>query len=272
MKSSAHDLLAILLVLAGCGGAKKPVEPPANAQETPPESSASAIAAAAEPPPTPATSATVEGDDTAKPPAACGGADIPDLLSVISQAACEAPDRKPGGPEADLKNALELKVSVDPPSVAPGAYAQVTIAYKNKGKKALPLYFVVDPEPRFDFETLSLKGKRIDNPSAPAPALPPEVRNSIVTEPKVARVTLAPQGTAKLTLKWDAVKYKWVSQRRAKGALAGHGYPREPAGPLPRGKYMLRVVTPLTGVVEGADHEMSRPKTPIVVAGVVGGH
>jgi len=112
----------------------------------------------------------------------------------------------------------------------------------------------------------------MDNPSAPAPALPPEVRNSIVTEPKVARVTLAPQGTATLTLQWDAVKYKWVSQRRAKGALAGHGYPREPAGPLPKGKYVLRVVTPLTGVVEGADHEMSRPKTPVVVAGVVAGH
>jgi len=263
-------MLAVLFVLAGCGGEKKTAEQPQNAEETPPAASAAAggagdVPSPAEPTAAPATRATVEGDDTEKPPAACGGVDIPDLLSVISQAACEAPDVKPDGPEKDVKDALELKMSVDPPNVAPGAHAQVTIAYKNKGKKALPLYFVVDPEPRFDFETLSLKGKRMDNPSAPAPALPPEVTNSTVAEPKVARVTLAPQGTAKLTLKWDAVKYKWVSQRRAKGAPAGHGYPREPAGPLPRGKYVLRVVTPLTGVVEGVDHEISQPKTPVGV-------
>jgi hypothetical protein len=258
-------MLAIFLVLAGCGGEKKTAEQPQNAEETP---AAASVPSAAEPTPTPSTTATVAGDDTEKPPAACsGGVDIPDLLSVISQAACEAPDVKPDGPEKDMKDALELKMSVDPANVAPGAHAQVTIAYKNKGKKALALYFVVDPEPRFDFETLTLKGKRMDNPSAPAPALPPEVTNSTVAEPKVARVTLAPQGTAKLTLKWDAVKYKWVSQRRAKGAPPGHGYPREPAGPLPRGKYVLRVVTPLTGVADGEDHEISRPKTPVVVGG-----
>jgi hypothetical protein len=61
------------------------------------------------------------------------------------------------------------------------------------------------------------------------------------------------------------VKYKWASKERAKGALPGRGYPREPGGPLPKGKYVLKVITPLTDVNEGIDHEMSQPKTPIEV-------
>ncbi len=66
-------------------------------------------------------------------------------------------------------------------------------------------------------------------------------------------------------LKWNAVKYKWASKDRAKGALPGRGYPKDPAGPLAKGKYVLRVITPLTGVVEGSEHEVSQPKTPVEV-------
>jgi hypothetical protein len=87
-----------------------------------------------------------------------------------------------------------------------------------------------------------------------------------VPEPKVARVTLAPLGTARLVLKWNAVKYKWASKERAKGALPGRGYPRDPAGPLAKGTYVLRVITPLTGVFEGVDHEVSQPRVQVNVA------
>jgi hypothetical protein len=81
-------------------------------------------------------------------------------------------------------------------------------------------------------------------------------------------VTLATQGTAKLTIPWSAVKHKWASKERAKGAIPGHGYPVEPAGPLPKGKYVIRVVTPLTGVFEGGDHEISQPRGQIAVGGI----
>jgi hypothetical protein len=92
------------------------------------------------------------------------------------------------------------------------------------------------------------------------------VANAPQPEQKIARVTIAQQGTARLTLKWDAVKYKWASKERAKGALPGHGYPREPAGPLPKGSYVLRVTTPLTGIFEGVDHEVSQPRVQIMIA------
>jgi hypothetical protein len=76
---------------------------------------------------------------------------------------------------------------------------------------------------------------------------------------------LPQQGTAKLTLKWNAVTYKWASKDRAKGALPGRGYPKDPGGPLKKGKYILRVITPLTGVFEGVDHEVSQPRVEVNV-------
>jgi hypothetical protein len=91
------------------------------------------------------------------------------------------------------------------------------------------------------------------------------VANAPAVEPKVARVILATQGTARLTLKWNAITYKWASKDKAKGALPGEGYPKEPAGPLAKGKYVLRVITPLTGIFEGTDHEVSHPRTPVEV-------
>ena len=168
--------------------------------------------------------------------------------------------------QPDLKDRLEIKVVPDSPRIAPGSTASVTVTFKNKGKTDLPLNFVVDPEPRFDFAVFTMKGSRVDAPKGNAPSLPPEVANASVPEAKVARITLATQGTAKLTLKWNAVKYKWASKDRAKGALPGQGYPRDPAGPLPKGTYILRVITPLTNVFEGVDHDASQPRVQITVA------
>jgi hypothetical protein len=271
MKCVACASLATLLVLAACGG-QKPAEVPENAAGGP------APADSAAPPdtlgtpkdlaPSPAPAGKpVGGDDAPKVASPCSGVDIPDLLSVISQAACEAPDVKPDLAQKDLKDQLEVKMNLDTAVVAPGSVAQVTVTYKNKGKAELPLLFVVDPEPRFTFEAYTIKGDRADNPTTPAPPLPSEVANAPAPDARVAKVTLASQGTAKLLLKWNAVKYKWATKDRAKGALPGHGYPREPAGPLKKGKYVLRLVTPLTGISEGMDHEMSQPRTQVTVGG-----
>jgi hypothetical protein len=265
MKAIACGSVAVLLVLAGCGGQKK-AEEPENTLEPATSTAPAESAAASDSPPAPASSVVVGGDDPSKKPSPCSGAHIPDLLSVVSQAACEAPDAKADA-QKDVKDLLDIKVATDSPVVSPGATVQVTLTYKNKSKAELPLYFVVDPEPRFAFEVYGLKGGRVDNPPGGAPPLPPEVLHATPAEPKIARVTLAAQGTATLSLKWDVVRYKWASKERAKGALPGRGYPREPSGPLRKGKYVLRVVTPLTGVAEGTDHELSQPRTQVTVGG-----
>jgi hypothetical protein len=58
-------------------------------------------------------------------------------------------------------------------------------------------------------------------------------------------------------MKWAPEKYRGTPPER--------GYPRAPAGPLPKGKYGLKVVTPLVGVSEGVDHEMTAPKVEIEI-------
>jgi hypothetical protein len=256
--------LLVLAAAAACGGAKKGADTPANTEEAT-EGDGGATESTASQDSTPTSSRPAPGDDTTKKPASCGGFEIPDLASVLSQAACEVGSPNPNE-QKDLKGALEIKVVPDSPRIGPGSTSTITVTFKNKGKGDLPLNFIVDPEPHFDFEVYTLKGSRVDAPSGTAPSLPPEVANAAVPEPRIARVTLSQLGTAKLTLKWNAVKYKWASKEHAKGALPGHGYPRDPAGPLPKGAYILRVITPLTNVFEGVDHELSQPRVQITVA------
>jgi len=257
--------LALLLSAAACGGAKKSADSPSNTDDTAGADGGAATDVPASSDSTPTSSTPAPGDDKSKKATPCGGFDIPDLLSVLSQAACEV--QNPNQSEQpDLKDKLEIKVVPDSPRIAPGSTASVTVTFKNKSKGDLSLNFVVDPEPRFDFAVFTLKGTRVDAPKGSAPSLPPEVANATVPEAKVARITLATQGTAKVTLKWNAVKYKWASKDRAKGALPGQGYPRDPAGPLTKGTYILRVITPLTNVFEGVDHDASQPRVQITVA------
>ncbi len=196
----------------------------------------------------------------------CSGASFPNLMSVISKTACEVPKATPDNEkEKDVKDVLEVKASIDQPKVAPGGKANITLVFHNKGKADLALDFVADPEPHFELELYSLKGGRADNPPGAEPALPSSVSDQASAEKTVARVTLGPGGTATVAMPWDAVKYKWASADRAKGALPGQHYPREVAGPMPRGKYALKVVTPLIGVSEGVDHEISQPRIPVEV-------
>jgi hypothetical protein len=207
-------------------------------------------------------------DDSEKQSVSCNGSTIPNLLAVVSQTSCEVPKATPDNePQKDVKDLLEVKAAIDTPKVAPGSKANVTVTLHNKGKTDLPLDFVADPEPRFDLELYTMKGSRADNPPGAEPALPASVSDQGAADKAISRVTLAPGGTATLSLPWEAVKYKWASADRAKGALPGQHYPRDVAGPLAKGKYSLRVVMPLVGVAEGSEHEVSQPRVLVEVGG-----
>ncbi len=268
MKATVAASFALLIAIAACGGAKKDADNPENTEGTASDDEGGAPPVADIPAPadssTPA-SKPVAGDDGAKKSTPCGGFDIPDLASMIGQSECEV-GPGPDNQSTDVSNVLEIKVVPDSPRIAPGATATITVTFKNKSKKELALNFVVDPEPRFDFEVYTLKGNRVDKPKGNEPSLPPEVANAPQPDQKIARIKLAQQGTARLTLHWNAVQYKWASAERAKGALPGHGYPKEPGKPLKKGAYVLRVITPLAGISEGIDHEVSQPRVQITVA------
>jgi hypothetical protein len=262
MRLFAYSGFALLLAVLACGGAKKSAASPGNADDTA-EGGVADVPAAADS--SPGAGGHAAGDDSDRKPMPCSGFDIPDLMATLSQIACELP-RPDGSAPQDLKDRLEIRVVPDSPRVAPGATANITVTFKNKGKGDLPLDFVIDPEPRFAVEAYTPKGRRADAPPGTAPALPPQVASAEVPDARMARITLTQQGTARLTLPWTAVKYKWASKERAKGALPGQGYPREPSGPLAKGAYVLRVVTPLTNVFEGTDHEVSQPRVQVTVA------
>jgi hypothetical protein len=257
--------LLLTAAFAACAKTLPPDDPSsvddtADADTPPPQHNVNLFAGNAEP----AASATVKDDMGEKKSMSCGGASIPDLAAVLAQASCEVPKATPDEPEKELKD-LEITVTTDAPKVAPGASSNVTVTFHNKGKTPLPLDFVVAPEPRFEFEVYTLKGARVDKPAGDSPALPPEVQNAPVPEKTVSRVTLTPNGTAKVTAPWTAVKFKWASKDKAKGALPGRGFPQEPAGPIGKGKYVLRVITPLVGVSQGVDHEVSQPRTQVEI-------
>ena len=206
-------------------------------------------------------------DDTDKKDVACGGMNIPDLLAALSQAACERPANAPPPKQPPTKDVLDVTATADSAQIAPGGTAQIKVVFKNKTKAKLPLDFTIDPDPRFSFELYTFKGSRADKPPGNEPSLPSEASEDSPSEARQARVVLFPNGTATVVLPWHAVKYKWASKERAKGAIAGRGYPKDPAGPLATGKYVLRVVTPLLNADESSDHEISQPRAHFEISG-----
>jgi hypothetical protein len=266
MRWTLVSTLPWIALFAACGGSTPKAESPENSDKNPSsESGGDGKASEASNKDPDLASPGADKDSAGGKPAPCGGSDISNLAAVLAQGSCEAKGANPETSPKDLTDRLEIKASIDARHVAPGGKATVGIAYHNKTGKDLPLYFVVDPEPRFEFQVFTPKGARVDRPAGLEPPLPPEVANAPAPEKVYALVTIAPQGTARVSLPWDAVKYKWASKEAAKGAVPGRGFPRAVAGPLPRGKYVLRIVTPLVGVTEGIDHEVTQPRLDLEV-------
>jgi hypothetical protein len=277
---SIASFIAIVLALASCHG-NKPAQDPESAGEAESSSKSSKSNAESEPAGSSAFDNTSGGasasrsgtplrdDGEQKKDAPCSGEAIGDLLASLSQASCEVAPNATAPQNAPSKDTLDVRATTDY-AVAPGATAQVTVVFHNKSQTALPLDFTVDPDPRVALELYTPKGARVDLPPGSEPSLPTEAADNEAAESHIARVTLLPNGTATIVMPWLAVKYKWASKEKAKGAISGHGYPREPAGPLPKGKYVLRVITPLVHIEEGIEHELSQPHTSIEVRGAGG--
>jgi hypothetical protein len=193
----------------------------------------------------------------------CQGLEL-DLASALGQAACEVqvdPNRKP----VDMKGKLEVKVVPLMTTVPSGKRTDLVISFTNKLPSSIDLDFVVDPLPRFTVEAYDAKtNKRVDMPAGNPPPPPKNAKRPDPAKPSIARVTVVANGTAKIVIPWDAVKTKWAPEKYA-GTPPEMGFPRVPAGGLPKGKYRLKVVTPLTNVFEGIDKEVSAPKVDIAV-------
>jgi hypothetical protein len=250
LQPTLYCVSLVAALCAACGGGKKPAEDVSNAETD--------------------AGAEVDGG-VAEKKDDCAGFDISNLEDVLLKDACEEPNVKPDTiSPVDLKGKLEVTLTASPTRIGVGGKADLLVTYSNKTKEPLVLHFKLDPMPRFEIEVWDQPKKktpkRVDMPAGNPPSPPEGVNQPAPTEPKSARITLAPNGTARARVPWEALKTKWAPEK-FRGASPERGFPRSPAGPLPKGKYTVKVVTPLAGVSEGVDHEMSTPKVDIEVGG-----
>ena len=249
-------VLVVALAASACGGKKEPANPSADKGDAGDDENAGAFS-------------PEEADGgTGKPPEkkdVCVGFDIGNLEDLLAKSDCEVPNATPESLEnVDVKGKLELKVTASPTRVAPGGKADLLVTFTNKTSVPMPLSFRIDPLARFETETYDAKKKRADMPPGNPPPPPKGHTAPPPADVKIARVTLAPNGSARVTVPWEAVRMKWAPQK-VRGTAVEKGYPRAPAGPLPKGKYTVKVVTPLVGVLEGGDHEVSAPSLDVEV-------
>ena len=253
---SKRAMFILCAALAACGGPEKKVE---TATDTPSNPEL--------PPKDPAATDEDGGVALATPQdkkdKVCVGLDL-DLAQALMQAACEVtvdPNKKP----ADMKGRLEVKVVPLMTTVPSGKRTDLVVTFTNKMPSSIELDFLVDPLPRFLVEAYDTKtNKRVDMPAGNPPPPPKGAKRPDPAKPSTARVTVAANGTAKMVVPWEAVRTKWAPEKFA-GTPPEMGYPRASAGGLGKGKYRLRVVTPLTNVFEGIDKEVSAPKVEIAV-------
>jgi hypothetical protein len=199
----------------------------------------------------------------------CGGVEIGNLEEMLLRSGCEEAEVKPDSiPPVDLKGKLEVTLSASPTKPAPGAKVELLATFANKSKEPLVLHFKLDPVPRFEVEAYDTKkaAKRADVPAGNPPPPPKGATQPAASEPKSARITIAPNGSARARVPWDAVKTKWAPEKY-RGTPPERGYPRAPAGPLPKGRYTIKVLSPLVGVFEGVEREMSAPRLELDIGG-----
>ena len=207
--------------------------------------------------------AAAAADDTQPKKDPCTGFEI-DLQSMLMNSACEVPNPKPDEKSVDMKGKLAVTLVASSPTVAPGGHADLTVTLANKSNAPITLSFTIDPTPRFPTETFNAKHKRVDMPQTPHPPLPKGMAPREATSHETAHITIVPNGTAKTTVPWDAVKMRWAPEK-LKGSSPENGYPRVANGPLAKGTYTVRVAMPLVLVFEGTEREVSAPKVQITV-------
>lgn len=255
---SLFVVLTSLTSLAACGGGQAPPATQDKTKSEPVEGKDGETADHAD-------AGGAAGEKAAEKRDVCVGFDIANLEDLLSKSDCEVPNAKPGTLQnPEMKGKLEVTVTASPTKVAPGAKADLQVNFTNKTKEPMTLYFRIDPVSRFETETYDASKKRADMPTSNPPPPPKGHSAPPAAEAKVAKVTIAANGFARVLVPWEASKMKWAPEK-VRGTAVEKGYPRVPAGPLAKGKYTVKVLTPLVGVFEGSEHEVSGPKLEIEV-------
>jgi hypothetical protein len=230
-------LLAVL-AMGACGSPQQHVD---EADPSHPVAAASGSASGAD--------GSGGSDKSAQVDKVCVGSDL-NLDEALSKPACIS--AAPLETNANtFGSALEATLLAQPTSVDPGGHVELTLVLRNKGKTDLPLKFKVDPFARFLVEVYDSSHRRADAPTGDHPPPPKDYAPPPEPDAKLATVVLKPNGTARVSVPWDAVKTVWAPEKLKKGTPAGGGFPRKPAGPLPKGVYTAKVIPPFNTVFDG---------------------
>src|SRR5437868_3920011 len=115
----AAALLGLWLA-AGCGGGKKAPAHAGGGHETSSSTGGGSANAGGGEGSGGDSTDKAEGEGDGKPKkSACAGGDV-ELMAALIQSACEVPNSKAGDKPADVKTALDVKVSPSASKVAPG--------------------------------------------------------------------------------------------------------------------------------------------------------
>lgn len=186
----------------------------------------------------------------------CSGARFDNLYLTLTNDACKVDPKNE--PNQDLKNDLEIRVNPSALQIAPGGKVDLLVLFKNKSAHTMPLFFAMDPVPRFEVDALDKKGRPAGLPPGKAPRQPNRATKTF------ARVFLAAGGVAKMKVSWTASNMRWAPELLKGGPIPDLGFPKAPAKPLARGRYTVRVLTPLAFVTD-SDKDLIQPKIGIEV-------
>lgn len=147
---------------------------------------------------------------------------------------------------------------VTPPRADAGGEVAVRAVLRNRTGEPLELPFVWHAGPMFVVSAKDAAGQPAGEPKGPPPPSPGGFRPG---PPYLVCITLAPGGVAYVERKWQAVQRRWVT---TEPPLPGGPPPSEPAGPLPPGRYRLRLQTMLQ--VGGGELAIGAPSAWLDVA------
>jgi hypothetical protein len=162
----------------------------------------------------------------------CGGKQVPIDL-VMGRRECETKCQV-GGPLKGIEGRLEVSAA----RVAAGGEVKLRAVFRNTTREVVVLPFVWHAGPMNPITVLDARGRPVEvEGKRPAPGA---AGGGMPGPPYPVCLRLAAGGEATLDLLWRAVRWRYGEGHGPLGAPN-----QDVAGPLPKGRYQLRLVTML---------------------------
>jgi hypothetical protein len=113
----------------------------------------------------------------------CIAQTVEELSLAFAKTDCDAVPE----PSFELSPKLKLRVTPASSTVSSGGRVELRVVITNDGAEKTPIFFRLDPKPRFEIEASDSRGKRVDIPTGKGKR-PPQSE----TAKRIGRITLLP--------------------------------------------------------------------------------